>query len=204
MHIAGPFVKIQPVRVLEERSRAAELLGLLVHGFYKRSDGIFGLGVKFFAHVFGKRDGGVVARGDHQAAQRLLDGELVAFEESRGRVAYGCRRVAHGDFLVHFAVLDREDCSHDLGDRGDFDLLVGATGIVDGAVFTHDKRIGGIDIGQVFGCNAACIGGFAADVIGREHLGAGDGRNAGDKGDGAGKANGQLRGTLYKRGKMLH
>lgn len=63
MHIAGPFVKIQPVRVLEERSRAAELLGPLVHGFYKRSDGIFGLGVKFFAHVFGKRDGGVVARG---------------------------------------------------------------------------------------------------------------------------------------------
>ena len=68
VHIAGPLVKIQAVRILEDRTGAAELFGALVHGLYKGGHGVLGLGVDLFAHVLGKHDGGVVARGDHQAA----------------------------------------------------------------------------------------------------------------------------------------
>lgn len=68
VHIAGPLVKIQAVRILEDRAGAAELFGALVHGLHKGCLGVFGLGVDLFAHVLGKHGGGVVARGDHQAA----------------------------------------------------------------------------------------------------------------------------------------
>ena len=77
-------------------------------------------------------------------------------------------------------------------DRGNFDLLIGIAGIVDGAVFAHDEGIGRIDIGQVFGRDTAHIGGFAANIVGREHLGAGDGGHASGKGDSADKAGGKL------------
>ena len=115
VHVTGPLIKVQTVRILKKRSRAAELLSALVHGLYKGGHGVLGLGVDLFAHVLGKRDGGIVARGDHQAAQSLLHGELVAFEQAGGRVAYGGGSIAHRDLLVHFAVLDGQDCSHDLG-----------------------------------------------------------------------------------------
>ena len=76
--------------------------------------------------------------------------------------------------------------------EGNLDLLIGAAPIVDGAVFAHDEGIGRIDIGQVFGRDAARIGGFAANIVGREHLGAGDGGHASGKGDSADKAGGKL------------
>ena len=204
VHVASPLIKVQTMRVLKDRAGAAEFLGALVHGLNKRRLGVLGLGVDLFAHVLGKHDGGVVARGNHQAAQGLLHGELVAFEQAGSRVAYGGRGVAHRHLLVHLAVLDGQDCSHYLGDRGDLDLFVGIAGIVDGAVFAHDEGIGRIDIGQVLSRDAARIGGFAAHVVGREHLGAGNGGYANSKGDGAGKAGGQLGRALCKRGEGLH
>ena len=154
--------------------------------------------------MLGKRDGGIVARGDHQAAQGLFHCELVAFEQTGGRVAYGGGSIAHRDLLVHFAVLDGQDCGHYFGDRGNLDLIIGAAGVVDGAVFPHDNGIGGLDIGEVFGCNTACIGGFAANVVSCKHLSAGDRWRAGNKGDGTDKAGSKLGRALCKRGEGLH
>ena len=115
VHIAGPLVKIQAVRILKDRASAAELFSALVHDLYKGGRGVLGLGVDLFAHVLGKCDGGIVTRGNHQAAQGLLHRELVAFEQAGGRVAYGGGSIAHRDLLVHFAVLDGQDRGHDLG-----------------------------------------------------------------------------------------
>ena len=80
MHIASPLIKVQTMRVFKKRAGATELLSALVHGFHKCCLGVFGLRVDLLAHIFGEHDGGVVARGNHQAAQCLLHGELVAFE----------------------------------------------------------------------------------------------------------------------------
>ena len=147
VHVAGPFIKVQTMRVLKDRAGAAELFGTLVHGLNKRRLGVLGLGVDLLAHIFGENDGSVVARGDHQTAQGLLHGELVAFEQAGSRVAYGGCGVAHCHLLVHLAVLDSQDCGHYLGDRGNLDLLIGAASIVDGTVFAHDEGVGCIDIG---------------------------------------------------------
>ena len=204
MHIAGPLIKVQAVRILEDRAGTAELFSALVHSLHKGCHGVFGLGVDLFAHVLGKCDGGIVARGNHQAAQCLLHGELVSFEQASSRVSYGGGSVAHRDLLVHLAVFDGQDCGHDLGDRGNLDLIIGAASIVDGAVLAHNKGIRCLDIGQVFCRDAAGVGGLAADVVGREHLGAGNSRYAGNKGDGTGKAGGKLGGALCKRGEGLH
>ena len=116
VHVAGPLIKVQTVRILKKSSRAAELFSALVHGLDKRGLSIFGLGVDLFAHMLGKHDGGVIARGNHQTAQGLFHCELVAFEQAGGRIAHGCRGAAHRDLLVHLAVLDGQDCGHDLGD----------------------------------------------------------------------------------------
>lgn len=84
VHVAGPLIKVQTVRILKKSSRAAELFSALVHGLDKRGLSIFGLGVDLFAHMLGKHDGGVIARGNHQTAQGLFHCELVAFEQAGG------------------------------------------------------------------------------------------------------------------------
>ena len=106
MHVAGPFIKVQTVWVLKDRAGAAELFGALVHGLHKGCLGVFGLRVDLLAHIFGEHDGGVVARGNHQAAQCLLHGKLVTFEQAGGRITHGGCVVAHRDLLVHLAILD--------------------------------------------------------------------------------------------------
>ena len=106
MHIASPLIKVQTVWVLKDRAGAAELLSALVHGLHKCGLGVFGLRVDLLAHIFGEHDGGVVARGNHQATQCLLNGKLVAFEQAGGRITHGGCGVAHRDPLVHFAILD--------------------------------------------------------------------------------------------------
>ena len=204
VHVASPLIKVQAVRILKKRSRAAKLFCALVHCLHKRGLGIFGLGVDLFAHIFGKHGSSVVARGNHQAAQDLFHGELVAFEQAGGRVAHGGSSVAHRDLLVHLAILYGQNRGHDLGDRRDLDLLVGAAGVIDGAVLAHDDRVGGIDVGQILGRDAADVGSLATNGIGRKHLGASDGWCACNKGEGAGNTGGQLRRTLYKRTEGLH
>ena len=54
-----------------------------------------------------------------------------------------------------------------------------------------DEGIGRIDIG-FSAVMPRCIGGFAANIVGREHLGAGDGGRASGKSDSADKAGGKL------------
>ena len=88
--------------------------------------------------------------------------------------------------------------------NGIWDKIIGAASIVDGAVLAHNKGIRCLDIGQVFCRDAAGVGGLAANVVGHEHLGAGDGGHADSKSDSAGKASGKLGGAFCKRGEGLH
>ena len=99
-------------------------------------------------------------------AQRRLERHGVAlFEICRG-LAHGRGGVIDGDGGVERCVVECHNGGHDLGDRGDFHLLVGRALVIDRAVFAHDDGVTCRDVGTVRRDVLPLGFGGAADDIG--------------------------------------
>ena len=165
VHVCLPAVKVETMGVGELASHI-QFLGLFVHGIDENTVGVVGGGVDDRADRARNRHAGVVSRGDEERAQGSLERHGVALFEVRRGLAYGRGGVVDGNGGIERCVVERHDSGHDLGDRGDFCLIIGSTLVIDGAVLTHHDGVGSRDVGTIC-CGVLTLGfGGAADDIG--------------------------------------
>ena len=152
-------VVVQAAGVHKVRVDAAQLGGLLVHHV--------GKGLVVAGHVAGQDIGGLVARGQQQAGEKILDGQGLPRHQARGRAVGGdLIEVGLRDRLglVKVCVVKDHQGAHDLGHRGRVAALGGVLVVDDGvggAVDDHGgagSELGAGDLGAGLG------GGGVVDV----------------------------------------
>ena len=173
VQVARPSVKIQAVGILEHGVRAAQLLCLLVHGLDEHGIRVVAGGVDLCAGGGGDRRGGVVAAHDHEPGERVFHGERVAFQKAQAGLADGGCGVVNGDGIGKIAVLERNEGGHDLGDRGDFDGIVGIALKIGRSVPPQDHSVRRGDVGQLALVDAPLARRGAHDDVARADLGVG-------------------------------
>ena len=82
MHIASPLIKVQTMRVFKKRTGAAELLARSFMAFTNVASASLVLGSIFLPTYSASTMAASLPEGNHQAAQCLLHGKLVAFEQA--------------------------------------------------------------------------------------------------------------------------
>ena len=135
---------MQATRVGKVRARAAELGGPIVHHLHERVD-VAGDGAR-------EDIGGVVAAGEHETVEQLLDGEhLARLKAGDGAIGGYVGEVAllDGDLLGEVRVLERYERRHDLGGGGGVARLVRVELVENGPRGGLDKERGGRLDGRV-------------------------------------------------------
>ena len=147
------FLVVQAVRICKMRAGAAKLIGPLIHHAHEIRDGA--------CDVLRDGVGRLVAGGDHQAVEQVVERQLLADLKPGGAavaVKTGERALVDRDDIGEVAVFQRQQAGHDLGQTGRIDALVDIF-LIDRAASVHIDQNGrlGIDLKRPVGDILLCV-----------------------------------------------